>query len=141
MHTTTRTGATLPVIDLSLLSGTADQQQQLAQKLADACLHTGFFYVAGHGIADELIQRTFRESRALFDLPENQKEAINKSLSRANRGYEPLKGQTLEPGTPPDLKEGFYIGEELDDSDPRVQEGRFNHGANQWPEALPGFRE
>lgn len=141
MHTTTRTGAALPVIDLSLLSGTADQQQQLAQKLADACLHTGFFYIAGHGIADELIQRTFRESRALFDLPENQKEAINKSLSRANRGYEPLKGQTLEPGTPPDLKEGFYIGEELDDSDPRVQEGRFNHGANQWPEALPGFRE
>eukprot|EP00163_Fabomonas_tropica_P034015 TRINITY_DN9265_c0_g2_i1.p1 TRINITY_DN9265_c0_g2~~TRINITY_DN9265_c0_g2_i1.p1 ORF type:complete len:322 (+),score=34.14 TRINITY_DN9265_c0_g2_i1:210-1175(+) len=141
MHTTTRTGTALPVIDLSLLAGTADQQQQLAQKLADACLHTGFFYVAGHGIADELIQRTFRESRALFDLPESQKEAINKSLSRANRGYEPLKGQTLEPGSPPDLKEGFYIGEELDDSDPRVQESRFNHGANQWPEALPGFRE
>jgi len=141
MNTTTRTGPALPVIDLSLLSGTADQQQQLAQKLADACLHTGFFYIAGHGIADDLIQRTFRESRALFNLPEHQKEAINKSLSRANRGYEPLKGQTLEPGSPPDLKEGFYIGEELDDSDPRVQEGRFNHGANQWPEALPGFRE
>jgi isopenicillin N synthase-like dioxygenase len=133
--------ASLPVIDLSLLTGTPQQQQLLARSLADACLHTGFFYVSGHGIADELINRVFAESRALFGLPDAQKDAINKSLSRANRGYEPLKGQTLEPGSPPDLKEGFYIGEELDDSDPRVQAGRFNQGANQWPVSLPGFRD
>ncbi|KAA1170828.1 isopenicillin N synthase family oxygenase [Marinobacter salinexigens] len=133
--------ASLPVIDLSLLTGTPQQQQLLTRSLADACLHTGFFYVSGHGIAVELINRVFAESRALFGLPDEQKDAINKSLSRANRGYEPLKGQTLEPGSPPDLKEGFYIGEELDDSDPRVQAGRFNQGANQWPASLPGFRD
>ena len=133
-------GASLPVIDLSLLAGTDQQRQQLARLLADVCLHTGFFYVSHHGISETLISRVFKESQALFNLPDAEKEAINKSLSKANRGYEPLKGQTLEPGSPPDLKEGFYIGQELDDSDPRVMAGRFNQGSNQWPHTLPAFR-
>lgn len=132
--------ASLPVIDLSLLAGTDQQRQQLARSLADVCLHTGFFYVSNHGIPETLISGVFEESQALFNLPDSEKEAINKSLSKANRGYEPLMGQTLEPGSPPDLKEGFYIGEELDDSDPRVMAGRFNQGANQWPHVLPTFR-
>lgn len=141
MSANPQTDAALPIVDLSLLRGTDDEQQTLAATLARACLHTGFFYVSGHGIPNDLISRVFQESRALFELPETNKEAIHKGHSKANRGYEPLKGQTLEPGSPPDLKEGFYIGEELDESDPRVRAGRFNHGPNQWPAALPGFRD
>ncbi|MDO6822672.1 isopenicillin N synthase family oxygenase [Marinobacter sp. 1_MG-2023] len=140
MSINSESGASLPIIDLSLLAGTDHQRQQLAQSLADACLHTGFFYVSHHGISETLIKRVFEESQALFSLPGADKEAINKSFSKANRGYEPLKGQTLEPGSPPDLKEGFYIGEELDNSDPRVEAGRFNMGANQWPRTLADFR-
>ena len=141
MNSTNKTDGSLPIIDLSLLGGNEQQRQALALSLASACLHTGFFYIRDHGISPALIDRVFRDSRALFGLPEKQKQAIHKAHSRANRGYEPMKGQTLEPGTPPDLKEGFYIGEELDDADPRVQAGRFNQGANQWPEMLPDFRD
>ena len=141
MTTINNSDSSLPIIDLSLLAGTGEQRQSLATALAQACLHTGFFYVRDHGIPQALIDQVFRESQALFNLPDDRKQAIHKGQSRANRGYEPLKGQTLEPGTPPDLKEGFYIGEELDDSDPRVQAGRFNHGANQWPDTLPRFRD
>ncbi|WP_372971775.1 isopenicillin N synthase family dioxygenase [Marinobacter sp.] len=138
---TTYARAALPVINLSLLRGSDQDQDTLARSLEEACLHTGFFYISDHGIPDELIDRIFRESRALFDLPEEQKKAIHKAHSHANRGYEPLKSQTLEPGSPPDLKEGFYIGEELDGTDPRVQAGRFNQGPNQWPTELPTFRD
>ncbi|WP_323750259.1 isopenicillin N synthase family dioxygenase [Marinobacter sp.] len=140
MSTTNETDGSLPIIELSLLSGTEQQRQALARSLTEACLHTGFFYIREHGIPAELIDQVFRESQALFNLPEEDKQAIHKAHSRANRGYESMKGQTLEPGGPPDLKEGFYIGEELDETDPRVQAGRFNQGGNQWPETLPGFR-
>lgn len=133
----------LPIIDLTpMLSPDAsdDSRQTMARQLADTCLHTGFFYVSGHGIPPALIDRVFAQTQALFNLPEADKEAIHKARSPANRGYEPLKGQTLEPGSPPDLKEGFYIGEELGPEDPRVQAGRFNHGPNQWPAPLPEFQ-
>ena len=140
MNSTNDTDSSLPIIDLSLLAGTGQQRQALASALTRACLHTGFFYIRDHGIPAELIDQVFRESQALFNLPEKSKQAINKAHSRANRGYEPMKGQTLEPGSPPDLKEGFYIGEELDETDPRVQAGRFNQGGNQWPDELPRFQ-
>ncbi|WP_420390326.1 isopenicillin N synthase family dioxygenase [Marinobacter sp.] len=140
MSSTNETGGSLPIIDLSLLSGTEQQRQALTSSLTEACLHTGFFYIREHGIPPELIDQVFRESQALFNLPKKHKQAIHKAHSRANRGYESMRGQTLETGAPPDLKEGFYIGEELDETDPRVQAGRFNQGGNQWPETLPGFR-
>ena len=81
MSTNNESGASLPIIDLSLLAGTDQQRQQLAQSLADACLHTGFFYVSHHGISEALIKRVFEESQALFSLPDADKEAINKMFT------------------------------------------------------------
>ncbi|KAA0694122.1 isopenicillin N synthase family oxygenase [Halopseudomonas laoshanensis] len=131
----------LPVIDLSALRGDVQADKlETGRQLRDACLHTGFFYISGHGIPDPLIDLVFAESRAFFDQPVAEKQKVDKASSAANRGYETLGGQTLEPGAPPDLKEGFYIGEELPEDDPRVLAGGFNLGPNQWPPALPGFR-
>lgn len=133
----------LPVIDISAIrSDDADAKRLLGERLRAACLHTGFFYLAGHGIPKELIDQVFAESKAFFDQPLHTKMAVDKVFSPANRGYEPLRGQTLELGAPPDLKEGFYIGEELDAHHPRVlRGGGFNLGPNQWPEGMPEFRE
>lgn len=61
-------------------------------------------------------------------------------LSEANRGYEQLRAQTLEPDSPPDIKEGFYIGKERSASDPVVIHKAFNQGPNQWPD-IDGFKE
>lgn len=87
-----------------------------------------------------LIEQVLAETASFFDQPEEKKLAVSKSKSKCNRGYEPLRAQTLEAGAPPDLKESFYLGIDLPEDHPSVKAGKFNHGPNQWPEDLPDFR-
>ena len=132
----------LPIIDIGGLSSSdlADRKA-VAEKLNAACRDKGFFYIVNHGIEPALMASVFREAEIFFALSETEKLDIAMAKSKANRGYEPLKAQTLEPGSPPDLKEGFYIGPEHKPDDPRVLRGVFNHGPNQWPASLPSFRK
>ena len=133
--------ARLPVIDIAGLSSPdlADRKA-VAARLRAACLHNGFFYISNHGVDEALVGDVLAEAAAFFALPPETKAEVDKSRSRANRGYEPLQGQTLEPGAPPDLKEGYYIGPEHAPDDARVLAGLFNHGPNQWPASRPRFR-
>jgi isopenicillin N synthase-like dioxygenase len=132
----------LPVIDITdLAAGDPARLAELAEQLRAACRDKGFFYVIGHGIDPALQAAVFEQARQLFALPETDKQALDKRHSPANRGYEPLRGQVLEAGTPPDLKEGFYIGPECGPEHPAVKAGRFNFGANQWPATLAAFRD
>jgi len=133
--------ARLPVIDIAGLSSPdlADRKA-VAARLRAACLHNGFFYISNHGVDEALVGDVLAEAAAFFALPPETKAEVDKSRSRANRGYEPLQGQTLEPGAPPDLKEGYYIGPEHAPDDARVLAGLFNHGPNQWPASRPRFQ-
>ncbi|MDB5775478.1 MAG: Isopenicillin synthase-related dioxygenase [Herbaspirillum sp.] len=131
----------LPLIDVAdLRAQDPGRRRAIGRRLRAACMDKGFFYIANHGVSERLIERAFSATEDFFALPEHDKRRIDKALSRCNRGYEPLRGQTLEPDAPPDVKEGFYIGNELCDDHPYVKAGKFNHGANQWPQNLPRFR-
>jgi isopenicillin N synthase-like dioxygenase len=133
--------ASLSVIDVSRLSSkSAADRRAVGAELRAACLDKGFFYIGNHGVSELLVDNVFKEAAAFFALPAEQKAEVDKAKSKANRGYEPLQGQTLEAGAPPDLKEGYYIGPEHSPDDPRVVAGMFNHGANQWPAQRPSFR-
>lgn len=136
-------GATdgLPVIDIAGLGQDPAVRARVAAELRAACERRGFFYIRNHGIPEDLIARMFAANEAFFDQPMDVKLRVDKALSPCNRGYEPLRAQTLEAGAPPDLKESFYIGQEVPADDPRVLAGRFNTGPNQWPADVPGFRE
>lgn len=133
--------SSLPVVDVTGLSSSdPEKRRAVGQALRQTCLDKGFFYCAGHGIPAGLIDAVFAETRAFFDLPLETKELVAKEKSFCNRGYETLGGQTLQAGAKPDLNEGYYIGLELPEDDPRVMARKFNHGPNQWPQDLPGFR-
>ncbi len=138
----TRAALALPVISLAALeAGEGAGRDNEVAALRAACLEHGFIYLVDHGVTPALIAEVFAETRRFFDLPMDEKRLMDKAHSACNRGYEPLGGQVLEPGAPPDLKEGYYIGEDLPADDPRVRAGLFNHGPNLWPVGLPGWRE
>lgn len=123
----------LPVIALSGFRSGKSERQNAAQLLRAACIERGFFYLVDHGIGTDGFSSMIDAARALFALPIEQKLSVDFRHSSCNRGYEPIGSQTLEAGTAPDLKEGFYIGVELAAGDRRVEGKLFNHGPNQWP--------
>ena len=131
----------LPVVDISNLSGSdATARAAAVDAIRSACLDKGFFYCVGHGVSRDLMARVFDQSARFFALPMNSKMESAVAHSKANRGYEPLRGQTLEPDAPPDLKEGYYIGVDVRADDERAFNS-FNTGPNVWPAAMPDFRK
>lgn len=131
----------LPLIDMSgLRSADAADRAAVGRALREVCHDKGFFYLTGHQVPAEMRDAAMAAIREFFSLPLEKKLLSDKAHSTCNRGYEKLQGQTLEPGAPADLKEGYYIGRELPLIDPRVQAGKFNHGPNIWPDALPQFQ-
>ncbi len=133
--------ASLPVIDLSALTGDVSQERVTgaARQIEAACRDSGFFYVTGHGVPDELLDRLDTASRNFFELPLDAKmEIAMERGGRAWRGYFPV-GAELTSGRP-DRKEGVYFGAELPDDHPRVRAGVPLHGRNLFPRQVPELR-
>ncbi|GGM41705.1 isopenicillin N synthase family dioxygenase [Dactylosporangium sucinum] len=128
----------LPIVDVSrLVRDGADPVA--AAGIEAACRASGFFYVTGHGVPAELVERLDRHARAFFALPEAGKLEIAMARGgRAWRGFFPV-GAELTSGRP-DAKEGLYFGTELGPDDPRVRAGLPLHGANLFPRQVPELR-
>jgi isopenicillin N synthase-like dioxygenase len=132
---------TLPIIDIApLLAGHDDRARaSVANAIEAACRDSGFFYIRGHGVSDELLTRLDAASRRFFALPIDAKQAIAMERGGAAwRGWFPLQGE-LTSGRP-DQKEGLYLGTELPPEHPRVRAGWPLHGANLWPSEVPELR-
>ncbi len=133
---------TLPLISLAgMLSPEPAARRNVGAQLRAACLDKGFLYIVDHGVDPALRHAVFAEARRFFALPEERKAEVHYLKSPSRRGWEPLRGQTLESGTPPDLKEGFYLGNEAPADEPEAVADLFTFAPNQWPADLPGFRE
>jgi isopenicillin N synthase-like dioxygenase len=131
----------LPVIDMAALFRAEDDagRTTVAAEIARACEAHGFFYLVGHGVGLDVLDALEAESRRFFALPLEARMAISMARGgRAWRGYFPVGGE-LTSGRP-DLKEGLYLGTDLGPDHPRVRAGLPMHGANLWPEDLPGLK-
>ena len=130
----------LPIIDIAALAGSDPAaRRSVAMRIDRACREQGFFYVVGHGVEAQLVERLERLARQFFALDETSKLRWRMELGgRAWRGYFPLGGELTS--NRPDWKEGLYLGSELDAEHPEVRAGTPLHGANLFPE-VPGLRE
>ncbi len=134
----------IPVIDISdSFSPKLEVRRKVASEIHKACRETGFFFIAGHGVPEELVAVQFEYAKMFFDLPIEEKLAIHMKNSVSRFGYEPLGGQVLDSQdlssgkAPPDLKESFYCGTELPADDPWAKKNIPAYGHNQWPQGFP----
>jgi isopenicillin N synthase-like dioxygenase len=102
----------VPILDIApYRSGDEAARRAVAQAVGRACEEIGFLAITGHGVPEELTQRTAAAARRFFDLPAEVKRAV--PLTAAGAGYSPLQGERLAASrgeaTPPDLKESFNV--------------------------------
>ncbi len=140
VYTPPKAAERIPVIDLA---GVADPaaRKSLAWEVHKAARQEGFFYIVNHGVAPELMAAQLETARRFFALPLEAKLAVHHNRSTNRRGYDPLAMQTLDAGSPPDLKESFVTGREVGPEHWFVREAVPFEGENLWPESLEGFRE
>lgn len=119
----------LPVVDLG------DDPDVLRPKLRAVAHEVGFFYLTGHGVPPDLVDRVLAVARKLFALPQAAKDAVAMTNSPHFRGYTRLGGELT--GGDVDWREQIDIGPErtplVDAGEPYLR----MQGPNQWPEGLP----
>lgn len=132
----------LPPLPLSLTritgfySDDAATRQRVVDQVRDSCLYNGFFQIINHSVPVESQQAALTCAKKFFALPQEEKEKVSKDNNTWNRGYEMLRSQILEEGTQPELKEGFFIGDEIPTTHPYFINKKLNSGPNQWPDGL-----
>ena len=142
VYTPAKAATSIPIIDLApYFSNDLDERKAVAWEVHKAARETGFFYIRNHGIPEQRMQQHLDLARRFFELPAQEKNKVHISKSPCNRGYEPAATQTLDEGSPPDLKEGFLIGNDLAEDHPYVLQSVPNTGANQWPDQPGDFKE
>jgi isopenicillin N synthase-like dioxygenase len=130
----------VPIIDVGALFGGDEQSvQALVDDIARACKKIGFFYIRNHGIEDAFYEQAFAVSKALFALPQHEKEELDIQLSPYMRGYF-SHGADKSDGINDDIKEGFDMATDLPVSDPYVVKKLPFYGPNVWPRSLPEFK-
>jgi isopenicillin N synthase-like dioxygenase len=130
----------IPVINLSRLAADPDALKTVASELGAACRNIGFFYITGHGLSAGLRERVFQQAATFFADADSAKRKLLYSAETGNRGFVPMKGESLDPTQPADLKEAFNIGLELPVHDPELLAKARFRAPNQWPDT-PGFQQ
>ncbi|HJU15499.1 MAG TPA: 2-oxoglutarate and iron-dependent oxygenase domain-containing protein [Stellaceae bacterium] len=134
----------LPLIDVAgHLAGDAEASRKAAAQLRWAFEKVGFYYLAGHGVPQALIDRTYAAAAGFHAQPIAKKLALR--VDEHNIGYLPISEtpapQAAAAGRKPSRNEAYFLRRERTPDDPAVIANRRFHGLNQWPDDLPGFRE
>ena len=103
----------IPIIDFgACFRGEADALPALAEAVRDACERVGFFYIAGHGVADTLIEQTFAAAKRFHALPLEKKLELR--IDQYNVGYLAMNASTqrhssVHAATRPNENESFFV--------------------------------
>jgi isopenicillin N synthase-like dioxygenase len=137
----------IPLVDFApFVDGDLAARRRVARNVGKACKEIGCFILVGHGVAPDLVRRTYETAHDFFDLPFEEKLRIRRPAPEQNRGYNAAGQKALPYGigraTPPDLKEFLSIGP-VDVPDApyyRVPAAYPHFAPNPWPERPAALR-
>jgi isopenicillin N synthase-like dioxygenase len=127
----------IPVIDFGpAFRGEAGGLAAVAAQVRRASETVGFFYMAGHGVAQTTIDAAFAASREFHALPDEMKAVLK--INENNIGYlapnQSIQGaSTIHKATRPNYNESFFISHDRSADHPDVVAGTPLRGRNQWP--------
>src|SRR2546422_6425454 len=127
----------IPLIDVGPASrGERGAVEAAAQEIRRACERVGFFYLAGHGVPQPLIDDAFAASREFHAIPLDSKAALK--INENNIGYLAVnqsmqRHSTVHQATRPNFNESFFISHDRGADHPDVAAGVPLRGRNQWP--------
>ena len=129
---------TIPTVDFQLaLSELEQDRETFVQDVGNALKDIGFFALINHGIPRSLIDETYRQCDAFFDLDEATKRTYLQPNIAHQRGYTAFGVEHAKDNAAPDLKEFWQAGRPYpnDGSTPTYPQ-------NVWPtEHVEGFQE
>jgi isopenicillin N synthase-like dioxygenase len=140
----------IPTLDITpYVSGRPGGRETVVAQLRDISRTIGFFYLRGHGIAPELMDRVFAESRRFHALPIDVKNKIPYFATGSFRsGYQPCAMDEYQrtniniiADAKPNLVAKFSINREGGSGGLSMSDAERQAGVNMWPEDLPGFKE
>jgi isopenicillin N synthase-like dioxygenase len=128
-----------PLAEIPLLSlaQAKDDPDGFAEAFGGSFARFGFAVVKDHGVPQDLIDRAWAQTKAFFELPEDEKRSYFVAGGGGARGYTPFKTEIAKGATHVDLKEFWHIGRQL------AAGHRFESdmAPNIWPARPEGFRE
>ena len=137
-------GGEIPLIDVGdFLAGKPGAAAKGATELRHAFETVGFYYLAGHGVPQALIDAQYAEAARFHALPLEEKLKVR--VDEHTIGYMPIQDKAppnaAAQGKKPSQNEAYFLRRERDAGDPDVVANRRFHVMNKWPADLPGFRE
>lgn len=134
----------IPIVDLSGLAEGAAPEARAATiaALKEALETSGFAYLAGHGVPEDLVERMRQMNVAFHDLPMEEKLALK--INAFHRGYMPMSSSTIVTSsvakvTKPNRSESLMVMHEVPEDAPYA--GGPLQGPNQFPDSLPEVGE
>src|SRR3954466_8928519 len=86
----------IPVVDIApFLARDPAGSRQVVEQVRSACESIGFLVIRGHQVPPALVDQVFRELRSFFDLPADEKLAVEKPAGTDFRGYSPQGVKTI----------------------------------------------
>jgi isopenicillin N synthase-like dioxygenase len=140
----------IPTLDIApYLGGQPGGREAAAAKLREISTTIGFFYLKGHGIPENLIDRVFEQSRRFHALPVEVKAKIPYFETGSFRsGYQPCSKDEYQrtniniiADAKPNLVAKFSINREGGSGGLSMSDEERSARVNVWPDNLPGFAE